>query len=391
MAGPAGAVSPHLRALLRVVLAGAAEALGASAAVITLVEAGGWRPIARIGHGLSEEQLAALDPDLERLALRSPDRVVLGIRPAARLPRGPAGARLHRSGSLTLALRDGERLLGSIELERPLRGRLPRLTEHDGRLLHIFARQAVEILRVARLEPGTTADHERLQDLQNTFVSIVSHELQTPVAIIKGYAGALRRPDAAWSPAVVQRVAATIEAECDRLSGLITDLLDLARIQAGRVAMTFGPVDLAEMLAEVVGRARPRSPHCEIVLEDVRALPTIRGDHDKLRMALNNLVENAVKYSPRGGTIALGGAVRSDQVLVWVRDEGIGVPAAEHERIFERFHRLDTSLSRETPGVGMGLYICKVIVEAHNGRVWVESEGLGRGSTFYIELPLVKP
>ena len=108
-------------------------------------------------------------------------------------------------------------------------------------------------------------------------------------------------------------------------------------------------------------------------------------------MALNNLIDNAMKYSPRGGTITLGGASRDDRVLIWVSDQGIGIPAAEQERIFERFHRVDSSLSRETPGVGMGLYICRVIVEAHNGRVWVESEGLGRGSTFYIELPLVKP
>jgi signal transduction histidine kinase len=247
------------------------------------------------------------------------------------------------------------------------------------------------LLEVATSPQSGSSDEARLHDLQNTFVSIVSHELQTPVAIIKGYAGALRRPDAAWSPAVVQRVAATIENECDRLTRLITDLLDLARIQAGRVAMTFRPVDLAELLTEVVERARSRDPSCEIVLEDVRHLPTTRGDHDKLRMALNNLVENAVKYSPRGGVISLGGAARANRVRIWVRDQGIGVPAAERERIFERFHRVDSSLSRETPGVGMGLYICKVIVEAHNGRVWVESEGSGRGSTFYIQLPLVTP
>jgi signal transduction histidine kinase len=190
---------------------------------------------------------------------------------------------------------------------------------------------------------------------------------------------------------VVQRVAATIEQECDRLTRLITDLLDLARIQAGRVAMTFGPVDLADLLTEVVGQARLRAPGSAIALEEIPALPVIRGDRDKLRMALNNVVENAVKYSPRGGRIRLGGAVFDGEVRLWVRDEGIGVPREERERIFERFHRVDTRLSRETPGVGMGLYICKVIVEAHNGRVWVESEGSGRGSTFVISLPLVRP
>lgn len=233
------------------------------------------------------------------------------------------------------------------------------------------------------------AERARLQELQNTFVSIVSHELQTPVAIIKGYAGTLRRPDTTWSPAVVQRVAATIEAECDRLTRMITDLLDLSRIQAGRVAMAFHQVDLATLLIEVVELARQRAPGREIELAEAGELPFARGDHDKLRMALSNLIDNAVKYSPQGGTIKVGGDVRGGEVLLWVRDQGIGIPSEERERIFERFHRVDSSLSRETPGAGMGLYICKVIVEAHNGRVWVESAGSGQGSTFYIALPLV--
>ena len=241
----------------------------------------------------------------------------------------------------------------------------------------------------ARAEALT--ERARLQDLQNTFVSIVSHELQTPVAIIKGYAGTLRRADVTWSPSVVQRVATSIEEECDRLTRLITDLLDLSRIQAGRVAMSFGPVDLGELLLEVVQRARAHAPDRKIVLEDARALPVVRGDHDKLRMALNNLIENAIKYSPGGAAVVVAGQIRGDEAILSVHDRGVGVPAAERERIFERFHRVDTRLSRETPGVGMGLYICRVIVEAHNGRVWVESAGSGQGSTFKIALPRAEP
>jgi signal transduction histidine kinase len=240
-----------------------------------------------------------------------------------------------------------------------------------------------------RLRRELEAERRRLQELQNTFVSIVSHELQTPVAIIKGYAGTLRRPDASWSPAVVQRIAGTIEEECDRLTRLITDLLDLSRIQAGRVAMSFHPVDLAELIAEVIDAIRTRNPRRDFEIDQTADLPVIRGDYDKLRMALNNLLDNAAKYSPAGGTISIGGSASEDEVLLWVRDQGIGVPAEEHERIFERFHRVDTRLSRETPGAGMGLYICKVIVDAHNGRVWVESAGSGKGSTFYIALPRV--
>src|SRR6059058_3704688 len=122
----------------------------------------------------------------------------------------------------------------------------------------------------ARAQAELTEERSRLQ------------ELQTPVAIIKAYAGTLSRPDANWSPTVVQRVGATIEAECDRLTRLITDLLDLARIQAGRVAMTFGPVDLAELLGEVVEQAHARAPERRIVMEDVSSLPIVRGDSDKV-------------------------------------------------------------------------------------------------------------
>src|SRR5207244_3714832 len=109
------------------------------------------------------------------------------------------------------------------------------------------------------------------------------HELQTPIAIIKGYAGTLQRTDTTWSPAVVQRVATTIESECDRLSQLITDLLDLSRIQAGRVAMAFHAVDLAELLHEVVERAQVRSPDSRVALAELDALPVVKGDYDKLR------------------------------------------------------------------------------------------------------------
>src|SRR5947207_7196725 len=144
----------------------------------------------------------------------------------------------------------------------------------------------------AQAQAELTEERSRLQELQNTFVSIVSHELQTPVAIIKAYAGTLSRPDANWSPTVVQRIAATIEAECDRLTQLITDLLDLARIQAGRVAMTFGPVDLGELLGEVAEQARARAPERRIMVGDVSSLSIVRGDYDKLRMALTNLVDN---------------------------------------------------------------------------------------------------
>jgi signal transduction histidine kinase len=262
-----------------------------------------------------------------------------------------------------------------------------RFEPRDRELLGLFARQAAAAIEQGRLAAATLAEKSRLEEMQSTFVSIVSHELQTPVAIIKAYAGTLARPDAPWSRETVTRVAHTIEEECDRLHRLITDLLDLSRIQAGRVAMTIGAVDLAELADSVAERNRTRAPGHTIETDFPSDFPTIRGDQEKLRQALANLVDNAIKYSPDGGSIKIAGRGRGDVVVVSVSDTGIGMPREELAHVFDRFHRVDTRLSRATQGVGLGLYICRVIVEAHGGRIWAESPGPGRGSTFWIQLP----
>src|ERR671927_871847 len=161
--------------------------------------------------------------------------------------------------------------------------------------------------------------------MQSTFISIVSHELQTPVAIIKSYAATLAREDAVWPPATIQRVSRNIEEECDRLHRLITDLLDLSRIQAGRIAMRVGSVDLAQLASEVIDQLAPRSPRHSLRSSFPTTFPMIRGDADQLRRALFNLVQNAVKYSPEGGEVLVAGEVLPRSVLVRVIDRGIGI------------------------------------------------------------------
>jgi signal transduction histidine kinase len=220
-------------------------------------------------------------------------------------------------------------------------------------------------------------------------VSIVSHELQTPVAIIKSYAATLAREDAVWPPETIQRVSRNIEEECDRLHRLITDLLDLSRIQAGRVAMRVGSVDLQQLTGEILDQLGPRAPRHSLRSSFPPNFPVIRGDQDQLRRALFNLVQNAIKYSPNGGEVLVVGEVAPpSRVIVRVIDQGIGIPPGEEERIFDRFHRADTRLSRATAGVGLGLYITRNIVQGHGGRIWAESAGPNRGSTFSILLPV---
>jgi signal transduction histidine kinase len=387
VATAADKATADVSAVLELILVSAVEILHGSAGAVAIFDDQGQQLVTRAGYGLSQRQLESLHPALDQAILASLGRTGEAVSAVAVPGDNSAPSRLWRV--LAIPLRVEQRLLGVIYVFRSLSS-APFMSA-DLQVLDVFARQAAGALEQAHAQAELLAERLRLQELQNTFVSIVSHELQTPVSIIKGYAGTLRRQDASWGPEVVQRVAETIEAECDRLTRLITDLLDLARIQAGRVAMTFGPVDLAELVGEVVEQARARAAEREIALDDVSKLPVIRGDYDKLRMALNNLIDNALKYSAPAGTVSVGGSVKDQQVVLWVRDEGVGVPTEERERIFERFHRVDASLSRETPGVGMGLYICRVIAEAHNGHVWVESEGAGRGSTFFLSLPLVEP
>jgi signal transduction histidine kinase len=288
---------------------------------------------------------------------------------------------------LALPMQQHDQLLGVIYVFRYVDA--GGFSDRDLHVLDVFARQAAGALQQARATADMLAEKTRLEEMQSTFVSIVSHELQTPVAIIKSYAGTLAREDAVWPPETIQRVSRNIEDECDRLTRLITDLLDLSRIQAGRIAMRVGSVDLPQIAAEIVEQLTPRAPQHSLRATFPPNFPTIRGDADQLRRAVFNLVQNAIKYSPSGGEVLVAGEVVSNSsVAVRVIDHGIGIAPGEEERIFERFHRLDNRLSRTTAGVGLGLYITRNIVQGHGGRIWAESPGPGKGSTFVMLLPI---
>lgn len=226
------------------------------------------------------------------------------------------------------------------------------------------------------------------EELRNTFVSVVSHELQTPVAIIKGYASTLAREDAHWDAETLRARLKAIEDESDRLNHLLGNLLYASRIHAGGVQMERAELDLAEMTRSVVRRFQNRSPDLEISVRFPADFPLITADRERIEEVLLNLLDNAVKYSPRGEQVRIKvrGRITDEDVVITVADAGQGIPMREQERIFERFQRVDNTTARRTQGAGLGLYICKAIVEAHGGRIWVQSE-LGHGSTFSFSLP----
>lgn len=227
----------------------------------------------------------------------------------------------------------------------------------------------------------------RAQEMQNVFISTVSHELRTPVALIKGYASTLNREDAQWDAAIVQDSLRVIEEEADRLAELIDDLLTASRIQAERsLSLNRSDVRLDQLAASCVERFSSQTTIHEFALSFQDSFPTISGDERLLRQVIDNLLTNAIKYSPAGGTITVGGRYTKSNVTFFVRDEGVGIAESDLPHVFERFYRVEGALARKTKGTGLGLYLVKAIIDAHHGAVHVKST-VGAGSTFYFTLP----
>ncbi|HCI81913.1 MAG TPA: histidine kinase [Ktedonobacter sp.] len=228
---------------------------------------------------------------------------------------------------------------------------------------------------------------ERQQEEQrSTFISVISHELQTPIAIIKGYASTLARTDAPLDSNALHIRLNAIEEEADRLNKLVANLLYASRIQAGGIQMEIGPLDLKPLIESVVRRLSARMKDVEVTLDIPEPLPLVMADRDRIEEVLQNLLDNAIKYSPRQRTLHIACHATGEEVITSVSDVGMGISLRDQEHIFDRFERVGDPLAQATPGAGLGLYICRVIVEAHGGRIWVES-ALRQGSTFSFSLP----
>ncbi|HSB91320.1 MAG TPA: ATP-binding protein [Anaerolineales bacterium] len=223
------------------------------------------------------------------------------------------------------------------------------------------------------------------EELKSTFISIVSHELRTPVALIKGYVGTLRREDATWEPSVVRDSLAVIEDEADHLAGLIDDLLDASRLQAGVLGLNKSEVALDSLAQRVVERFRTQSGQHTFEVRFPKTYPLLQADEQRLTQVFNNLLSNAMKYSPAGGKIRVQGSVRGEEAVVCVSDEGPGIDPQDAPHIFERFYR-SASAAQRTQGAGLGLFLAKSVVEAHGGRIWVDPER-DRGARICFSLP----
>jgi signal transduction histidine kinase/putative methionine-R-sulfoxide reductase with GAF domain len=312
---------------------------------------------------------------------------------------GKLAGRAGRSGSLLAGLfpaagaqGDGEGQVRAVEFELPAVPAPGGSGQADVRTLQarLFPVRDPDSGQLGRGLLLRDITHEKeLDRLKSQLLSTVSHELRTPLASIKGFATTLLREDVAWDDGTRREFLAIIDQESDRLSELIGNLLDMARVEAGTLRVEPEPTNLRPIVEETVGTFRLMTSQHQFQIKISRRLPKIMADPRRVRQVLRNLVENAVKYSPAGGPIVVSVEAHSDALQIGVTDRGIGIQPEYLDRVFDRFYQVDSASTRKVGGSGLGLSICKAIVEAHKGRIWVESQ-VGMGSSFYFTLPLAQ-
>jgi signal transduction histidine kinase len=250
-----------------------------------------------------------------------------------------------------------------------------------GELLSMLFERAAGVKLREELE-----DLKRQMQLQEDFVSTISHELRTPLGFIKGYSTSLLRQDTSWDEETQKEFLTIIDEEADRLSLLIENVLESARLQSKTLQLRFQPLRLDGVLRDVTMRIRSRHKELDVNAQ-LDSVPAIYGDGVRLAQVFENLFTNAIKYAP-GSPIDILLRQVGDHVLISFLDRGPGIPKESLPLIFERFYRVRGEKS--VTGTGLGLYICKQIIQAHRGKIWAESTP-GQGTTFIIELPLNSP
>ena len=266
-------------------------------------------------------------------------------------------------------------------------GREPRTVIANGQAF--FDERGAKMGAVTAMHDVT--ERKQAERLRDEFVALVSHELRTPLTSIQGYLDLLLEEDENEidDPAMRRQFLSVIGRNARRLGRLVGDLLFVAQFEAGSLRLDWQQTDVRQVLANAVEAARPRAESNGLVLEleATERLPLLRADGDRLGQAVDNLISNALKYTPDGGTVTVRAARVGDDVRIEVTDTGIGIAHDEQERLFQRFFRASSATERHIPGVGLGLTIVKAIVEGHGGTVSVSSTE-GAGSTFSLDLPV---
>jgi signal transduction histidine kinase len=298
----------------------------------------------------------------------------------------------QESGLLQLGLRSrvsaplqlGTRSIGALTLSRRETAAFRPDELELVTLLGRLVASAVQNLRTYEAERATSEEVRRLAALRADFVSLVSHELRSPMAAVIGSALTLQQRWRELRPEQREAFLAVIADETTRLSVLVGDVLDTSRIEAGTFGYAFSDVDLAEIVRDSVAAAEIGQDEVRLTSDLAPSLPHVRGDADRLRQLVDNLISNAVKFSATGGEVRVLARQDDGRVIVRVDDDGPGILPEEHEQIFEKFGR---AVGSSKPGTGLGLFLARSFAEAHGGSLEVESHP-GRGSAFTLTIPL---
>ncbi len=298
----------------------------------------------------------------------------------------PGDAEIGAAVALPLVV--NREAIGVLGLAKRLKG--GSFAPSDVELLSVLASQAATAIQNARLFTDLRQAYENLKELdrlKSEFVSNVSHELRAPLHTISGFVKLLlggKIEDQATQRECLE----TVSRQTENLTRLINDLLDTSKIEAGHFELRKAPVQMHNVIAEVLNELQPMAVQKQVALVDQTAqdLPVVLADAQRMGQVVTNLVHNAVKFSAEHGHVTLLSYSHPNQLVIAVQDDGPGIPAAAMQHLFERFYQADGSSTRRVGGTGLGLYICKQIVEAHGGRIWVESEE-GHGSVFRFSIP----
>ena len=245
-------------------------------------------------------------------------------------------------------------------------------------------------LQLLEIEAESRHEAEKATEIKTQFLAMISHELRTPLTSIKGFTTTLLADDVTWEPEEQRDFYQTIDQEANRLQELIDHLLDLSRLEEGMLPITMQPHSFTEIITDVLPQFETMTKNHVLSVRMPTNLPHVDVDARRIAQVLVNLVHNAATYTPEGTEIVLSAAVRGDRLQVSVIDLGPGIPPAERKRVFQAFRRGIREENGSGKGAGLGLAICKGLVEAHGGRIWIKKQTTA-GTTICFTLPIVQP